>query len=104
MLGADVRERPVGVLVVMADLRPGFGRGFGHGGAPGDAVIARRHGRTCSGHPRLAAQRQRMARKGALQIQLSENGPFLADQRYAVKEYIQVLRMPLVDGMLQRRT
>ena len=26
VLGADVRDRPVGVLVVVADLRPGFGR------------------------------------------------------------------------------
>jgi hypothetical protein len=31
VLGADVRERLVGVFVVVTNLRPGFGRGFGHG-------------------------------------------------------------------------
>ena len=32
-LGADVGDRPLGVLVFVADLRPGFGAEFGHGGS-----------------------------------------------------------------------
>ena len=32
-LGADVGDRPVGVLVFVADLRPGFGAEFGHDGS-----------------------------------------------------------------------
>ena len=88
MLGADVLDRPGGVLVCVADMRPGFVGRFWHlvvlwDLTAGESTRARAIAR--------AGKRARSEAKAAAvpRRQWWENAPLLADQRHAVKDYIQ---------------
>ena len=79
MIEADIVDRLVGVLVFVADLRPCFG-----GEVEGHDVLWDLAAR--AGPPRANAAGD-AGREAADSI--VENGPLVAEERYAVKDFVQ---------------